>query len=107
VRVIERFAFSGCAGLTRLEIPPGAMTIGRFAFQGCSGLARLQIPSDLGELGSGVFKGVTRIEHLTLVGSVLSPAVVTAVRGCLVSTARVVGSALEGREFGSFAIVAI
>jgi hypothetical protein len=65
--------------------------------------------------GKGVFGGVTKLEHLTLVGSVLSPAVVSELEGCLTSTAKVIGPALveqafgqfatEGGEFGRFAIV--
>jgi hypothetical protein len=102
VTTIGECACDGCAGLTRLDIPPSVTTIGRFAFQGCSRMAQLQIPSNFRNLGDGVFIGVMRIERLTLVGLVLSPRVVAALEGCLLSTARVVGPALAGRKFGPF-----
>jgi hypothetical protein len=102
VTVIEDSAFSSCTGLTGLEIAPGVISIGGEAFQGCSDLAWLEIPSSFRDLGDGVFAGVARIEQLTLVGSVLSPAVVAAVEGCLLSSARVVDPALAGRKLGFF-----
>jgi hypothetical protein len=49
-----------------------------------------------------VFQGVTKLEHLTLVGSVLSPEVVEALEGRLTSTAKVIGPALVERKFGWF-----
>jgi hypothetical protein len=52
--------------------------------------------------GKSVFQGVNKLERLTLVGSVLSPAVVVALEGCLASTARVIGPALIERESGRF-----
>jgi hypothetical protein len=72
------------------------------AFCGCSSLTQLQIPSDFANLGPGVFSGVTKLERLTLVGWVLAPEVVTALEGCLTSTAKVVGAGLEARKFGPF-----
>jgi hypothetical protein len=48
--------------------------------------------------GDSVFWGVAKLEHLTLVGSVLSPAVVEALQGCLTSTAKVIGPGLIERE---------
>jgi hypothetical protein len=41
---------------------------------------------------------VAKLERLTLVGSVLSPAVVEALEECLISTAKVIGPALIERE---------
>jgi hypothetical protein len=63
-------------------------------------LTQLRFPSSVPYLGGkSVFEGVTKLERLTLVGSVLSPAVVAALEGCLTSTAKVVGLGLIGREF--------
>jgi hypothetical protein len=127
VTTIGTSAFAECSGLTQLEIPTSVTTIGEWAFSGCSGLRQLRFPSSLTCLGGkGVFQGVTKLERLTLVGSVLSPAVVLALEGCLTSTATVIGPALieresdrltfgggrlrrftpEGGKFGRFAIVA-
>jgi hypothetical protein len=100
VTVIRACAFYNCSGLTQLEIPSSVTTIERGAFAGCSRLARLSFPSGLDGLGGkGVFEGVTKLECLTLVGPVLLPAVVSALEGCLTSTAKVIGPALVERGF--------
>jgi hypothetical protein len=104
VRTVGACAFCACSGLIRVEIRSGGATIGYHAFCCCSNLRQLQIPSDLAQLGGGVFMGVAKLERLILVGSALSPAVVTALEGCLTSTARVVGAALVTRRFGPFTI---
>jgi hypothetical protein len=92
--------------LTRLKIPSSVRRIGGCAFWGCSGLTQLAIPSSFEHLGRGVFTGVTKLEHLTLLGCDLSPLVIASLRGCLTAAAKVVGSALVGREFDRFPIVA-
>jgi hypothetical protein len=67
-------------------------------------LTQLRFPSNGTELGGkSVFWGVERLERLTLVGSVLSPAVVEALEGCLTSTAKVISPTLVERKFGWFA----
>jgi hypothetical protein len=101
--MIGRCAFYSCSGLTQLEIPSSVTTIERLAFAGCSHLTLMSFPSGLNDLGGkDVFKGVTKLECLTLVGSVLSPAVVSALEGCLTSTAKVIGPALVERRFSEF-----
>jgi hypothetical protein len=98
-------AFSGCSGLVELEIPVSVEWIGDSSFSGCSGLTRVQIPSTFSSLFyRDVFNGVKGLEHLTLLGSPLSPAVVASLEGCLVPTATVIGSALVGQKFGRFTI---
>jgi hypothetical protein len=99
---IAEGTFWGCSALTGLEIPSSVTTIGDCAFYGCSRLTRVQVPAQFAKLGNFIFSGETKLEHLTLVGSVLSPAVVIALEGCLASTAKVVGAALAGRKFGPF-----
>jgi hypothetical protein len=62
-------------------------------------LTKLEIPSSLTFLsGKSVFERVTTLERLTLIGSMLAPAVVMALEGCLTSTAKVVGPGLIERE---------
>jgi hypothetical protein len=102
VMVIGQYAFANCSGFSQLELPSSVVTIGKYAFCGCSGLTHLEVPSNLSQLGEGVFTGVTKLERLTLVGSVLSPAVVAALRGGLTLTAKVVGADLAARRFGPF-----
>jgi hypothetical protein len=66
-------------------------------------LTELRFPSNLvGLKGKGVFNGVTKLERLTLVGSVLLPGVVSKLEGCLTSTAKVIGPALVEWKFGWF-----
>jgi hypothetical protein len=101
--MIGEWAFSECSGLTQLEIPPSVTTIGKSAFARCWCLTQLRFPASVPCLGGkSVFEGVTRLDRLTLVGSVLSPAVVMALEGCLTSTAKVISPALVGRKFGWF-----
>jgi hypothetical protein len=105
MRAIGNSAFSECSGLKQLEIPSSVTTIGNSAFSRCSGLTQLRFPSSLTCLGGkGVFEGVTKLERLRLVGSVLSPAVVEALEGCLTPTAVVIGPALIGHESGSLMV---
>jgi hypothetical protein len=102
VTTIGECAFSGCSRLTQLQIPSSVTTIGNSAFSRCSGLTQLRFPSSVTHLGGkSVFEGVTKLERLTLVGSVLSPVVVVALEGCLTSTAKVIGPALIEHESGS------
>jgi hypothetical protein len=104
---IETGAFLGCSGLTRLHIPSSVMTLMDGAFCECNALRELQIPASISNLtGVDVFRGVKRVERLTLLGSTLSPGVVAILKGCLMQTAKVIGPALVGKEFGSFTISA-
>jgi hypothetical protein len=99
VTTIGKAAFFGCSRVMQLEIPPDVATIGERAFSECSSLTQLRFPSSLTCLcEKSVFEGVTKLERLTLVGSVLSQAVVVALEGCLTSTAKVIGPALVERE---------
>jgi hypothetical protein len=43
-------------------------------------MTQLKMPSNVATLGEGVFTGVRKLERLSLVGSVLSPAVAAALR---------------------------
>jgi hypothetical protein len=104
VTSIKACAFLECSGLRQVEIPP-SVTIEYWAFTGCSNLVRVVIPSSFVKLDEDVFHRVTRIECLTLIGSPLSPAVVSALDHCLTPTAKVTGAALAGQRFGRFTIV--
>jgi hypothetical protein len=106
VTTIGRWAFSGCAGVRVLHIPSSVTTMGDTAFHGCSGLRELQLRSHFIIFGTGVFWGVTDLARLTLVGSVLSRAVVVSLECCLAPSAKVIGpAALLGRRFGHVVIV--
>ncbi len=57
-------AFSGCTGLTSLEIP-AATSIGDRAFSGCTGLTSLQLPAAT-SIGSNAFSGCTGLTSLEI-----------------------------------------
>ena len=52
--VIGSFAFSGCSGLTSLNLPAGITEIRYHAFYGCSGLTSINIPSSVTEIGNRI-----------------------------------------------------
>ena len=44
--VIGRWAFSGCTGLSSIEIPSGVTSIGELAFDNCSNLESINVGDD-------------------------------------------------------------
>lgn len=48
-------AFSGCTGLTSIELPGSVASIGEFAFDGCTGLTSIEIPNSVTAIGRCVF----------------------------------------------------
>ena len=65
-------AFSGCSGLTSVEIPSSVTSIGAEAFKGCSSLTSVEIPSSMTSIGSGVFKGCSSLTSVEIPSSVTS-----------------------------------
>ena len=59
VNTIGSSAFSGCTGLTTIEIPNSVTAIGNGAFQGCTGLTSIEIPNSVTTIGESAFKGCT------------------------------------------------
>ena len=53
---IGESAFSGCSGLTSINIPDGVTSIDNSAFKGCSSLASLSIPKSVTSIGKAAFK---------------------------------------------------
>jgi hypothetical protein len=80
--------------------------IGDSAFSGCSGLTHLELPAGVTEIGNGAFIGVKNLMRLTLLGQPLSQPVIASLEGCLAKNARVVGQSRWGQKFGRFEIVA-
>ena len=61
---ITDYAFSGCTGLTSIEIPNSVTSIGNNAFYGCSGLTSVEIPNSVTSIGDYAFNycfGLTSI----------------------------------------------
>lgn len=58
VTSIGESAFSGCTGLTSINIPESVTSIGRSAFRGCSGLRSIYVYAEtVPSIGAGAFNG--------------------------------------------------
>ena len=59
-------AFSGCTGLTSIEIPNSVTSIGKWAFSNCSGLTSITIPHSVTIIESDAFRGCTSLKELRI-----------------------------------------
>ena len=64
--VLSRQLFSGCAALTRVELPESLSEIGILAFSGCSALAEVGIPSAVTNIGTMAFMNCTSLSSVAL-----------------------------------------
>ena len=75
VTSIKDNAFSGCSGLTSVDIGDGVTSIGESAFEGCSGLTSVDIPDGVTSIGYRAFydcSGLTSVDipdGVTSIGS--------------------------------------
>ena len=69
---IRNSAFSGCSGLTSIEIPKGVTSIGNSAFSGCTSLASISIPMGVTSIGDSAFSGCTSLTSIEIPDSVTS-----------------------------------
>ncbi len=65
-------AFSGCSGLTSVNIPNGVTIIGNEAFYGCSGLTSVTIPNSVTSIGNYAFRNCSGLTSVTIGNSVTS-----------------------------------
>ena len=63
-------AFSGCSGLTSINIPNSATSIGSYAFYNCSSLASITIPSGVTSIGINAFQNCTAMRRIYIPSSV-------------------------------------
>lgn len=59
-------AFSGCTGVTSVDIPDSVTVIGAGAFMDCTGLTSVDIPSSVTEIGCCAFLGCTSLTGVTI-----------------------------------------
>ena len=61
VRVIKRWAFFRCSGLTSVTLGNGLEEIGAGAFHGCTSLEEIDIPTTVKEIDDTTFRGCTNL----------------------------------------------
>ena len=66
VTSIGEMAFSGCSGLTALNIPNSVTSIGDYAFESCNGLTSVTIPSSVASIGNSAFRGCSGLTSVTI-----------------------------------------
>lgn len=64
VTALGRFAFSGCTGLTNINLSgcTKLTAIGERSFLGCTGLTNISLPASLVTIGEGAFSGCTKLK---------------------------------------------
>ena len=79
VTSIGKYAFSGCSGLTSINIPSSVTKIENGAFYNCTSLTSVSLPNGLESIGSdtpydhyGTFEGCTSLTSITIPNSVTS-----------------------------------
>ena len=94
------YAFYGCTGLTRIEIPNNVTSIGYEAFRGCTGLTSVEIPNSVTSIGDEAFYGCTGFTSIEIPNSVTSIGE-RAFRGCSGLSSVVIGNSVT--SIGSYA----
>ena len=94
-------AFSGCSGLTSVEIPSSVTSIGNYAFEGCSGLTSVEIPSSVTSIGGAAFNGCTGLTSVEIPSSVTSIGG-SAFKGCTGLTSVEISAFVTSIDTGAF-----
>lgn len=63
---IAKEAFSGCSGLTSIQLPARLVDIGASAFSSCSKLTALTIPENVTHIGAGAFASCYELTEIVL-----------------------------------------
>ena len=103
VTSIGDYAFSGCFGLTSIEIPNSVTSIGKEAFAGCSGLTSIEIPNSVTNIAPHAFDGCSGLTSVTIPNSVTEIGI-GAFAGCSGMTSVTIGNSVTtigGEAFSS------
>jgi hypothetical protein len=65
VTAVGNYAFSGCGGLTSIDISDGVTLIGSYAFSGCGGLVSVTIPESVVFIGESAFADCVSLSVVT------------------------------------------
>ncbi len=63
---IDRYAFSGCQGLSSVEMPSTITEIGDGAFYFCRGLTKIKVGSNVAKIGSSAFNGCENLVEIRI-----------------------------------------
>ena len=66
VTSIGEYAFTGCSGLTSIDISNSVTSIGNYAFELCSGMTSLSIGNSVASIGSYAFSYCSAIGQITV-----------------------------------------
>ena len=91
--VIGNDAFSGCSGLTSIEIPNSVTSIDYGAFWNCTGLTSITIPNSVTSIDYNAFRGCTGLTSIVIGNSVTSIGN-NAFRDCTGLTSIVIGNSV-------------
>ena len=72
VTSIGNWAFSGCSGLTAVEIPSSVTSIGNSAFEDCNSLTAIEIPNSVTSIGYSAFEDCSGLTAIQIPSSVTS-----------------------------------
>ena len=72
VSFIGEEAFSGCTGLTSINIPNSMTAIAQKTFYGCSSLTSIIIPESITEIGLSAFQDCSNLETISIPNTVTS-----------------------------------
>ena len=66
---IGKYAFTGCAALTKITLPEGLTTLGEGAFSHCAGLTDATLPAGLTDIGTWAFSDCSGLTISVIQGS--------------------------------------
>ena len=94
-------AFSGCSGMTSIEIPNSVTNIGSYALYGCSGLTSVTIPNSVTSIGNEAFSYCSDLTSIAIPNSVTSIGN-DAFLACLGLTSVTMGNGVSSIAYGAF-----